>query len=61
MADQIQHYESSEAWSRDLLAGGPPREEHNVAHDGRVLDTREKALAYLQEIGALDRKPSSDA
>jgi hypothetical protein len=60
MSDQIPHYGSLDDWTRDVRAvAGPPRDEHEVAHDGRVLDTREKMLAYLEEIGAL--KPKRDA
>ncbi len=53
MSDAIRDYESVDEWAVDVLAGDPPYDEHNIAHDGRVLDTKQKVLAYLEEIGAL--------
>jgi hypothetical protein len=62
MSEQIPHHDSLDDWTRDVRAvAGPPRDEHNIAHDGRVLDTREKMLAYLEEILALKSKPHASA
>ncbi len=59
MSDEIHHHASTEDWARDIRAvAAPPREEHNIAHDGRVLDSKEKMLSYLQEIDAL--RPKAD-
>ncbi len=50
----MRDYGSIEEWQRDVMTvGGEPRDEHHVTADGRVLDTNEKTLAWLVEIGAL--------
>ena len=61
MSDPIRHYDSVEEWASQVLAGDPPHHEQNIAHDRRVLDTKEKVLAYLEEIGALTTQGRSAA
>lgn len=47
-------YKSFDEWTRDVReTANPPRDDHHVTRDGRVLDTPRKTLAWLREVGAL--------